>query len=616
MKNKTYFLLLLLTLSYAAAKAQINAYAKVTSISGTTLSLSNVNQTYHTFNNGDQIIIMQMQDNVAGSNTTNTSSFGAVSTIANAGSYEVATINSVAGLPASLTITAALTNTYNFGASSSVQIISFRKYAAPYTTTANITALAWNGNVGGVVAMQVPGTLTLANSISADGAGFRGGGVSSNYEVNCETTVYASNSSNYAAKGEGIQVNGTGFLYGRARLANGGGGGSDDNAGGGGGSNYSAGGQGGYGWTCTLATTAGGFGGDALNTYINNTRVFMGGGGGGGQQNNSKGTAGTAGGGIVIIQATTLNTSCSGPVTITANGVNASNSGNDGSGGGGAGGSIIMNIGVFNVTSPCTLTVKSNGGNGGTVNDPGSHGGGGGGGQGVIIYPAAVPTTNITNQANNGAGGSNNTPATSSAGNGAGTNGQGVLPNNGITTLAVSENNFSGRLTDAGVLLTWNAVTTDGADQFTIERSTGNDQFAAIGVVNGSVYSTNYSFTDPAPNAGMNSYRLRQADSRGTISYSTIVVVNLPQQATSTFSVFPNPVTDEFTIQLESSALGVTGTCSVLLIDMAGKTVLAKTAQPAGGRIHVTLDRKLVPGVYAVRLSNQQQTLFSKIMVR
>src|SRR5450755_3730145 len=35
--------------------AQINAYASVTAISGTTLTLANLNQTYHTFNNGDQI---------------------------------------------------------------------------------------------------------------------------------------------------------------------------------------------------------------------------------------------------------------------------------------------------------------------------------------------------------------------------------------------------------------------------------------------------------------------------------------------------------------------------------------------------------------------------------
>ena len=79
------------------AFSQINAYAKVTAISGTTLTLSNVNQSSASFSIGEQIIIMQMQDNVAGGNTTNTSTYGNISTIASAGTYEVVTISSITG---------------------------------------------------------------------------------------------------------------------------------------------------------------------------------------------------------------------------------------------------------------------------------------------------------------------------------------------------------------------------------------------------------------------------------------------------------------------------------------------------------------------------------------
>ncbi len=288
--------------------------------------------------------------------------------------YEVATVTSIAGLPTSITISANPKNTYNFGSSSAVQIISFPSFGTPnYTTTAAITALAWNEQIGGVVAMQVPGTLTVAYSITANGAGLRGGSSSSNYEVDCEPGVYASNSSNYATKGEGIQANATGYLYGRAPLANGAGGGSDDNGGGGGGSNYTSGGQGGAGWTCST-TPSGGMGGNSVSTYISQFRVFMGGGGGGGQENNSVGTAGANGGGIIFLQANTLATSCTGSVTISANGNTASNSGNDGSGGGGAAGSIVMAVSSFNVPSSCPLTVQGNGGNGGNVTDAGSHG--------------------------------------------------------------------------------------------------------------------------------------------------------------------------------------------------------------------------------------------------
>ncbi len=220
---KNFILGFALVVAVLNGEAQINAYASVTAISSTTLSLSSINQTYHSFKAGDQVIIMQMQDNVAGSNTNNNSNYGNLNTIANVGIYEVATIASIAGLPNSLTITAAPGHIYNFASGSSVQIISFRKYGSPdYTTTAAITALPWNGQIGGVVAMQVTGKLTVAYPITADGAGFRGGVASSNYEVNCETSIYASNSANYAARGEGIQANNTGYLYGRNPLANGG----------------------------------------------------------------------------------------------------------------------------------------------------------------------------------------------------------------------------------------------------------------------------------------------------------------------------------------------------------------------------------------------------------
>ena len=53
----------------------INAYARVTAISGTTLTLANVNETFHTFNVGEKAILIQMQSNVLGS-TADDATFG------------------------------------------------------------------------------------------------------------------------------------------------------------------------------------------------------------------------------------------------------------------------------------------------------------------------------------------------------------------------------------------------------------------------------------------------------------------------------------------------------------------------------------------------------------
>jgi hypothetical protein len=614
---KKLFGFVLVVATQFPATAQINAYASVTAISGTTLSLTSVNQTYHTFNAGDQIIIMQMQDNVVGANTSNNSNYGSVSTIANAGTYEVATIASVTGLPNSLMITAAPTHTYNFGTGGSVQIISFRKYGSPdYTTTAAVTALAWNGKIGGVVAMQVSGNLTVAYPITADGAGFRGGSSSSNYEVSCESTIYASSSANYASKGEGLQVNNTGYLYGRNPLASGGGGGSDDNGGGAGGSNYSAGGQGGPGWTCSVNPT-GGNGGNALSSYISASRMFMGGGGGGGQENNSVGSAGSNGGGIIIIKANTLTTSCSGSITISANGANAANSKNDGSGGGGAGGSILLNVGTFNAASSCPLNVQGNGGNGGSVNDPGTHGGGGGGGQGVVIYPGAVPTNNVTTTTTIGAGGANsNGSGASTAGNGSGTSGSGVLANSGyVFSLPVKLLDFTGQLDNGATLLAWHTAMEKNNDHFEVERSGANGAFVTVGEVKGvgnSDLVEGYTFTDAAPNPGVNYYRLKQVDLDGTPTYSPIIAIEV-EAAGGGFTVYPNPIVDAFTVRLPANndeSYGLT------LVDLSGKPVFTRQVQAQNGLIPVSLDHQPAPGVYLLSLRSAQGQWMTKVLVK
>src|SRR5258708_310958 len=110
----TKLVLLIITMACTCrtndANAQINAYAKVTAISGTTLTLSNVNQTYHTFAAGEQVVVIQMKDAVIGTNTSNNSSFGTISAIVSAGFFEEATINSISAT--TMTLNASLTKTY------------------------------------------------------------------------------------------------------------------------------------------------------------------------------------------------------------------------------------------------------------------------------------------------------------------------------------------------------------------------------------------------------------------------------------------------------------------------------------------------------------------------
>jgi uncharacterized repeat protein (TIGR01451 family) len=293
-------------------------------------------------------------------------------------------------------------------------------------------AAAWDGTSGGIIALDVAGTLNLSGgSVSAAGKGFRGGqgrsltggsGSSSDYR-------FASSNNTGGSKGEGIV--GTpryvwdGLLgtdtgvegypsgsYGRGAPGTAGGGGTDgnpstndENSGGGGGGNGGDGGNGGNSWNSDLK--AGGVGGASFPASA--TRLTMGGGGGAGTGNNGAETtsSGAAGGGIVMIRSGAI----SGSGTIDASGDNAQNSSptccGDGAGGGGAGGSIIVTSSNASGLSGITAWVK--GGKGGnTLLATSPHGPGGGGGGGIIYSNGSFGSTSV-------AGGANGTTSSSSA---------------------------------------------------------------------------------------------------------------------------------------------------------------------------------------------------------
>lgn len=619
--------LLLFTLLTATGFAQVNAYAKVTAITTSSgksvLTLSNVNQTYHTFAAGEQVVVIQMQDSVIGTNTTNVATFGNLSAIRNAGFYDVATISTVTST--TMTLTDLLGATFTIGTNSSVQVVSFRKLSTGnFTTTANITAVPWSGTLGtgGVVAVQVPGTLTLKHNINADGQGFTGGAISANYEDECEPAVYMTNSINYAAKGEGIYVaTNANYARGRGHLLNGGGGGSDDNGGGAGGGNYSAGGQGGPGYTCTGTDAAGGLGGIGFGTtyFSTGARLFMGGGGGGAQGNNGTQTAGANGGGIVIIKAAGLTTSCSsGTVRISANGNSSGSttgSGADGAGGAGAAGTVLLQIGSFNVPASCPLAIQANGGGGGNVTNAVAHGGGGGGGQGALLFAGALPTSNTTNSTIPGLGGLNSSAGTTRANSGGGTNNQGVIGGIG-SVLPVhlmylsAENKNKKAVVNFTTANEWNS-------SFNVQHSTDGITFTTIGTVKGTGNSntnTSYSFTDPNAVSGKNYYRLEMiSDAPAKKDYSEIVSVNMAEVQTVN-QAWPNPAHDYFSVRVNNENLNKDHV--VTITDLTGKILYTNTYKAGNPIITVIPGKPLKPGLYMYKLACTGSEQTGKLIIQ
>ncbi len=266
---------------------------------------------------GDLLLVIQMQD--ADINFTNTTSYGdgvasspanGVTALNASGRYEFveATSAVVAGAVQIKGVGAGngLLNTYRTAAATATtgqrtfQVIRVPSYTTA-TTSSGLTALAWNGSVGGVLAFDVAQDLTLAGTVSVDGLGFRGApGINrtgASGQANTDHVVSATTGAG-GNKAEGIAGTPLGTTGGdrypggdadRGAPGNAGGGGTDgrpsnndQNTGGGGGGNGGAGGTGGNSWSSNLPR--GGWGGDSVPAAAD--RLFLGGGGGAGSMNN------------------------------------------------------------------------------------------------------------------------------------------------------------------------------------------------------------------------------------------------------------------------------------------------------------------------------------------
>jgi hypothetical protein len=257
-----------------------------------------------------------------------------------AGQYEFRRVASMVGT--TVTFDAPLVNAYAtrdapFARAQMVRVQEARNVLVPAGTT--LTARAWNGNTGGILALVASGTVTVQGTVTMDARGFRGRGHACTYRC-----------------GRGFQGEGLVGLGGVEIAANGNGGGGggrgQDDASGGGGGHASAGinGGNGSGGACAEARPIpGGRAGALAGVADLSGAFFFGGAGGEGGADEDGGFpgAGGAGGGAIVIRSTAITVSG----VLSANG-GSGNPGNQaacggtgcgmGGGGGGAGGSVRL----------------------------------------------------------------------------------------------------------------------------------------------------------------------------------------------------------------------------------------------------------------------------------
>ncbi len=214
-----------------------NASAGSTTIAVSSSSLNANSRFSGSLSAGDLILIIQMQG--ASISTSDNSSYGNINNYNHCGKYEYAKVSSV---PNSTSIILANSLVNSYSSSGKVQVVRVPRYTdLTINSGASITTDAWDGTMGGIVAVEVVNNVILNGSINVNYKGFRGGSIEQNSVLPGNiTTRRTTDSNNGAEKGESIAGPASSLnngRYGRGAPANGGGGGNAHNAAGGGGSN-------------------------------------------------------------------------------------------------------------------------------------------------------------------------------------------------------------------------------------------------------------------------------------------------------------------------------------------------------------------------------------------
>lgn len=545
----------------------INSYARVTNISDTHISIDHIHGDIQDFQAGRKLMIMQMKG--ATMSQDNNDAYGNIVDLGSCGLHEFFVVESFSGTEAPYHIVYA-DLLHSYSPSGVVQLISVPGYQNALVN-APLTAADWNPatGTGGVLALEVSGTLSLEANINVNGKGFPGGTKGGSSGANNNASLYKSSSNDFGMKGESIALPVSGENYAKGRHTIGGGGGNTHNGGGGGGGNSTRGGNGGNGWSgAGDNANTGGIGGTGINYTSNNQRILLGGGGGSGQQNNSAGGAGGYGGGIIIIRAGSISSSASANMSITANGTEGENSGNDGAGGGGAGGSI--KIESLNWTTGQQLTIQANGANGGNVGNSAAHGSGGGGGIGIIQMNQPTPENqNITVASSPGLNGLDC--------NQSGCISSGILPetpqeNDALITgvvffgelisLPVTLFNFNAVPIGQHIKLSWSTLCEINNDYFTLEKSMDGKSFKTLAVISGNGTTREiheYIYTDNNPHHCNNYYRLSQTDYDGTKHYFPVIWADGIENTFDDLQiicVFPNRFQQELNIDFYADQEG------------------------------------------------------------
>ena len=174
---------------------------------------------------------------------------------------------------------------------------------------------------------------------------------------------------------------------------------------------------------------------------------------------------------------------------------------------------------------------------------------------------------------------------------------------------------FQGREAHNEVVLEWTTATEENFDVFEVERSADGRHFEKIGYVYGVGNAsglTHYAFTDEAPMAGNNYYRLKMVDLDQTYEYSPLTRVTTTGNTSAQSLIYPNPVNHGNTIHINTTTNGNHGV-RISIHSFQGELLHREQLNP--GSATFDLPATIEKGTYLVRIEANGNRYNQKVMV-
>lgn len=186
--------------------------------------------------------------------------------------------------------------------------------------------------------------------------------------------------------------------------------------------------------------------------------------------------------------------------------------------------------------------------------------------------------------------------------------------------LPISLISFEAHINNDNVQLNWSTATEINNDFFTIEKSNDGKNWEVVSTVDGAGNSSQlveYFDTDYNPFDGTSYYRLKQTDFNGRFSYSNVVPVNLTTKDDVYLSLFPSPIFNGQTLNIQLNNTSAPTTL-VVLRDVKGREFYSEIILHKDYKdlITIPVTNEIPAGMYLITATSNNHFYSKRLIVQ